>query len=132
LYSSSILGGGAIKGLVRVERSLFHDISALGHGGAISNSGSDILNKRALTILNCTFVRCSSESYGGAVWLVGGIIRSSYFRACSPALGGGAIGLGTADVSLITVSSSIFVYCVSLFGNGGAVSIVSEFVCCSC
>jgi hypothetical protein len=61
------------------------------------------------------------------VWLVGGIIRSSYFRACSAALGGGAIGLGTADVSLITVSSSIFVYCVSLFGNGGAVSIVSEF-----
>ena len=129
----STVDGGIIQSYdqasVFISSSNFENIHTLKSGGVIAVAGSKIY------IRDSTFVNCSSDESGGAIFAstfqssgseqaVDTVVNiiSSTFRDCKSAISGGAIYSISQDVDmpyqiLINSSSTLFISCESFVGG---------------
>ena len=87
---------------------------------SVRNGGFLFASLAEVTLVNCTFTRCSSPSRGGAVYGVSSdvSISGTEFTHCSAGSHGGAVALSTFD-STVNVWTSVFVGNTA-GANGGA------------
>jgi parallel beta-helix repeat protein/predicted outer membrane repeat protein len=93
----------------------FRDIN-FNSGGSEYNGGA-IYHEGYLTLYDCSFYGCDSESMGGAVYCGSLSASNCSFRNCSAAGDGGAV---YAELGVNIITSS-FDNCISCDGRGGAV-----------